>query len=150
MKQITPAINALGSYPVLVALLCWAAWAIATDLWPASRWLDVRSVVVANGKSGEPLLMRVDREVKDNFTASWASSVRDVDGHIVCTGAATSNYRAGANLPPALTLAWWTDGGCDVLPPGRYYLATDWRIHSHSIWPDKVVSIDSPMFEVYP
>jgi hypothetical protein len=150
MKQFNPAFQALTSSSVLVALICWALWAVGTDLWPSSRWLEVDSVVVVSGKAGEPLAMEVDREVKDDFTATWSASVRSIDGHVVCSGSATSNYRHGANLPPDTTLAWWTNGGCNSLPAGRYYLATDWRIHAHSIWPEKVVSIDSPMFEVTP
>lgn len=148
MKQLTPAFHALTSSSVMVALICWAAWAAVTDLWPASRWLEVNSVVVLNGKAWEPLAMEVHRDVKDDFTATWTASVRSIDGHVVCSGSATSNYRQGANLPPDTTLSWWTNGGCNSLPSGRYYLATDWRIHAHSIWPEKVVSIDSPMFEV--
>jgi len=150
MKKLAPAIDALASYYVLVGLLCWAGWIAATDFWPASRWLDVQAVLVNNGKAGEPLRMTVERNVRADFTATWAASVRSVSGHVVCSGSATSNYRAGANMPPDLTLAWWTGGACSALPPGRYYLATDWRIHAHSIWPDKVVRADSPMFEVTP
>lgn len=150
MKRFSPAIEALTSSSVLFSLIGWAAWATVTDLWPASRWLEVNSVVVVNGKAGEPLAMEVDRKVKDSFTATWTASVRSIDGHVVCSGSATSNYRLGATLPPDTTLSWWTNGGCTSLPSGRYYLATDWRIHAHGIWPEKVVSIDSPMFEVSP
>lgn len=148
MKRIATAIDALASYYVLVGLLCWVAWVTVTDQWPGERWLDVRSVVVMSAKSGHPIHMKVERLVREDFTATWAASVRSASGEVMCSGSETSNYRKGANLPADLTLSWWTGGACSTLPPGRYYLATDWRIHAHGIWPDKVVRADSPLFEV--
>lgn len=150
MKRLAPAIDAMASYAVLVSLLCWAAFMSVTAWWPAAWWLEVSSVQVHAAKAGQPVTLYVERMIHRDFVATWAASVRSPDGEVICTGSGTSNYRSGANLPADLTLAWWTGGTCTTLPPGRYFLATDWRIHQSGIWPEKTVRADSPMFEVTP
>lgn len=150
MKTIAPAIDALSNYTMLVGLMCWAAFMLAVSFWPASWWFSVDSVQISQAKSGQPIAMEVNRSIRRDFVATWAASVRSVSGQVVCSGSGTSNYRHGANLPPDLTLKWWTGGACDTLPPGRYYLATDWRIHADGVWPEKTVRADSGLFEVKP
>lgn len=150
MKKIAPAIDALSQYTVLVGLLCWAGFMSVVAWWPASWWLEVASVHVPTQQAGQPVRLHVDRTIRSDFVATWAASVRSMSGQVVCSGSGTSNYRSGANLPPVLTLDWWTSGACKTLPPGRYYLATDWRIHPSGIWPEKAVRADSAPFEVLP
>ena len=150
MKKIAPAIDALSHYTVVLGLLCWAGFALFVSWWPASWWLEVDSVRIDNAKAGEQITMHVEREIHRDFVGTWTASVRNMSGEVVCSGSGISNYRSGANLPPTLTLDWWTAGACKTLQPGRYYLATDWRIHPSGVWDEKTVSADSGPFEVLP
>jgi hypothetical protein len=136
----------------IVGLVCWALFMTATHKWPASEWMDVRSVEVLPARAGEPVRMVVDREIKQSFVASWVVSVRKHNNgmELVCVGSGTSNYRQGADLPGVLTLGWWTSGACETLPPGRYFVATDWTIHPGGIFPAKTIRADSKPFEVAP
>jgi hypothetical protein len=138
---------------LLIGLVCWAAFMSFTHWAPASWWLDVQRVHVPTAKAGQPIRMEVSRAIKRDIVATWTVSIRtaDANARVVCdTSRKNSNYRVGANLPDPLTLHWWTSGACDTLPPGRYWIATDWDIQPSGIWPGKRVSADSKPFEVLP
>lgn len=140
-------------WPIYMAAIGWAAFAFVSQSWPASWWLDVRSVQVNDSKVGHKVTMKVDRTIKRNFQAVWNVSVRKVeDGSdsVFCTASSMSEYRPGAELPKSLTLDWWADGRCDALPAGQYFVSTAWRIESNGMLPSKRVQIDSNIFEVLP
>jgi len=146
-------VRVLDSRWALVAALVWLGALCAVNYWPASYWLDVRSISVGPGEAGKPVPMRVDREVRTAFTGSWFVTVRQwtSTGWVVfCNARGTSNYRVGAELPANLTLGWWTDGRCDHLPRGRYTVDTSWRILGSGILPDKELRVSSNIFEVTP
>lgn len=120
-------------------------------LWPPSWWLEVRDINLANARQGEPIVMAVDRTISRAFRGHWSVTVRQWDGVgwvTYCNASGSSNYRADARFPVPLTLKWWTDGQCHDLSPGRYKLTTRWVIDT--VLPDKVVSVDSTIFEVLP
>lgn len=136
-------------------LFPWAVTAMLLPslLWPASWWLDVREVSIRSASYGKPLPMVVDREVKRGFLAEWQVTIRQWDGAgwlTWCNAEGKSNYRPDARYPKDLALQWWTDGACHPVPPGRYRVTTTWVIPVGALLPDKVVSVDSNVFEVTP
>lgn len=135
----------MHSWPAFVLSVLWLGALGLVHWWPASWWLEVRSVYVA-----PDLSMVVDRTIKRPFRGEWTASVRKWDGGwiSVCTATGSSPYKPDAKLPAKLDLSWWTDGGCNTLQPGKYMLTTAWTITGLGLLPDKVVSIDSQPFEV--
>lgn len=64
---------------LIIGLVAWAAFVSVTDYWPASRWLEVRSVQIDNAAEGEEVTMTVDRQIHSDFIGEWVVSVRNVD-----------------------------------------------------------------------
>ena len=140
-----------GSWSALVAGLLWLVYFTVSALWPASFWLDVRSVRVADSAVGEQVVMYVDREIKREFSGRWSAAVRDVTSGsyaVVCAAGDESMYRVGAELPANLTLGWWTNGRCVTLPAGEYVVGTIWRIDTGFFVGDKTVRVTSNIFKV--
>lgn len=148
--MIRTAINYLSF--IFAGVLLLAAAAVA-HFWPASYWLEVRSIRVFDSKVGAPVVMAVDRTIKRDFQANWVSTIKRLDrGKWVsyCTADATTNYDRRATLPDPLFLQWWTFPGCHPLPAGKFILRTTWRIEVDGLVPDKWVTEDSNIFEVTP
>lgn len=120
--------------------------------WPASRWLEVRSLHVYDGWAGESPYMHVLRYIHLPFSGEWTATVVDVKSSTtkeVCPPAyGRTAYRVAARLPPDLTLSWWREGKPCDLPPGRYRLVTEWRITAEG-WPEKVLRVESNIFEIH-
>ena len=132
--------------------LAWLMALAATHFWPASWWLEISSVRVADGIEGKPVLMHVERTIHRGFTGTWGVSVRsltDQGSMVACAASAVSDYRIGADLPEVLTLGWWTNGHCETLPAGTYLVQTTWQIHGSGILPAKTVQATSNPFVIY-
>ena len=141
----------LGRMAFLLGLL-WLSALAAMHLWPASWWLEIASVRVADGIEGKPVLMHVERTIHRDFTGTWGVSVRsltDQGSMVACAASAVSDYRIGADFPEVLTLGWWTNGRCETLPPGTYLVQTTWQIHGSGILPAKTVQATSNPFVIY-
>ncbi len=69
----------LGRMAFLLGLL-WLSTLSAIHLWPASWWLEIDSVRVADGIEGKPVLMHVERTIHRDFTGTWGVSVRSLTG----------------------------------------------------------------------
>lgn len=146
-------VNALlQSGPLFLLSILWLALLAVLHLWPASWWLDVRSVRIADAVHGESPAMLVVRDVKRQFKGEWHVTVRRWDGGWAtwCNASGTSNYSPASRLPAALTLKWWTDGQCHPLVVGKYTITTAWTILGEGLAPDRILSIDSNIFEVRP
>lgn len=142
----------LESWPLFLLSALWLALLAAVHLWPASWWLDVRSVRISDAAHGDSPAMLVERTISREFKGTWQITVRRWDGGWVvwCNASGTSNYKPSASLPPALTLRWWTDGQCHPLDAGKYTVTTTWTILGHGLAPDRLIKIDSNIFEVRP
>lgn len=130
----------------------WITVLAIVHMWPASWWMDVQSVRVADTKAGDPILMHVEREIHRNFSGTWGVSVRVMDaghGYVVCSESAVSGYLKGADLPNTLTLSWWTNGQCNTLPVGVYIVQTVLQVHGDGILPAKTITATSNLFKVY-
>jgi len=139
------------SFVVAGALLLAAALII--QVWPASWWLDVRSVRVFDSQVGQPVVMAVDRTISRNFRGEWIASIRALEtGKWVpfCVARGASHYRTDSVYPDPLSLRWWTYPSCNPLPSGKYVMHTTWVIKGDSFMPDKVVEADSNIFVITP
>lgn len=137
---------------IVAALICSIAFG-AANWWPASWWLEYRSLSVSNAVVGEPIRMTADRTIARPFVATWNVTLRVWNGGwevYPCGTTRTQNYTPDTKLPHDLTLAWWTGKECATLPAGRYKMTTTWRINLQSPLPDKRVTIESNVFEVTP
>lgn len=132
--------------------LAWLTALAAMHFWPATWWLDVESVRVADGVSGQPVVMHVQRTIHRDFTGTWGVTVRALEEsrtHIACAASAVTDYRIGSDLPEVVTLGWWTNGQCRTLPAGIYIVQTVWQIHGSGILPAKTLQVTSNPFKVY-
>ena len=141
----------LGRLAFSISVL-WISVLALIQLWPASWWMEVQSIHVADTKAGEPILMHVEREIHRDFSGTWGVSVRVMGaghGYVVCSESAVSGYLKGADLPNTLTLAWWTNGQCSTLPVGVYIVQTVWQVHGSGILSAKTINATSNLFKVY-
>lgn len=135
-------------WPWLLTLLL-----LPIQLWPPSYWFEVRSVLVSSVKQGDPVTMVVERNIKRPFRGDWDVTIRQWDGAgwvTYCNANGASNYRPDARFPVPLTLKWWTDGQCTNFDNGRYKVTTTWRVLDIPLIQDRVITVDSNVFEVHP
>jgi hypothetical protein len=120
---------------------------------PASIWMEVSSVRVADTVQGDSPTLEVDREIKRSFSAHWVAEVhkQQIDGSFatVCTGNGRNEYTPKDSLPTNLDLDWWTFPERCMLNVGTYRVLTVWQV-SPSNYPTKRVENMSNMFEVRP
>lgn len=144
----------LDSNVIFGTMLVWLVFLAAVHFWPASYWLEVRSVRAGPAKEGEAVPMLVARTIHRPFLGIWTATVRkwEGDGWVTyCTSSGSSQYKSGSELPAKLTLDWWTDGRCPSLTAGRYVLGTVWQINPLAPFlPAKSVQSESDIFEVTP
>lgn len=140
----------LGRTAFLLGCL-WLVFLAAIHFWPASYWMEVHSVRVADTQVNEPVRLYVEREIKRDFSGTWGVSVRVLDASgtfVMCAASAISEYRKGTDLPEFVDLGWWTNGQCKTLPAGSYVVYTTWQVHSNGILPAKTINAASNVFKV--
>ena len=148
MKKV---LDKLTSRVVLALCIGWLLALAITHLWPASYWLEVNSVRVADSQANKPVVMYIDRKIHRDFVGVWGVTVRrlkDTGTHIACASSALSDYKEGNELPEVVTLGWWTNGKCETLPVGVYIVQTTWQIQSNGFLPNKVVTQTSNPFKI--
>lgn len=148
MKKV---LDKVTSRTVLAVCVGWLLTLAITHLWPASYWLEVNSVRVADSQANQPVVMYIDRKIHRDFVGVWGVTVRSIQDtgvHIACASSALSDYKEGAELPEVVTLGWWTNGKCETLPVGVYIVQTTWQIQSNGFFPTKVVTQTSNPFKI--
>ena len=148
MKKVPDKLTSKGVFAICIG---WLLTLTITHLWPASYWLEVNSVRVADSQVNKPVVMYVDRKIHRNFVGVWGVTVRsikDTGTQITCASSALSDYKEEAELPEIVTLGWWTNGKCETLPVGVYIVQTTWQIQSNGILPTKVVTQTSNPFKI--
>lgn len=116
---------------VLLAIITVWIFFITLSVWPASHWLDIDSIHVEDSYQGDPIVMKVDRDIKRTFYADWNVTIRQRvhNGFVIkCYTQASTDYRVDAVYPDPLTLTWWANGDCENLAPGSYVMTTTWKI----------------------
>ena len=114
----------------LVSFLAVASW-WALQVFPtASFYFTANHMMVPDSPQGADVVLFVDREIKRPVYGRWTVTVRRYEGEgwsLACPPArGSSDYFPQASLPDPLTLAWWTDGQCEISDPGRYFITTTW------------------------
>lgn len=137
----------MQTWVAVVLSLLWLGTLAVVHWWPATYWMEVRSVSIAGD-----LTLTVDRTIKREFQGAWVVSVRRWNGgwEQACASSGESLYRSSRKLPERLDLDWWTRGACKTLTPGKYRVSTAWTIRGAGVLPDKILEIDSNTFEVPP
>lgn len=118
------------------------------------NFMEVRDVSVGNTVQGQPVILDVDREIKQDFIGSYIVEVRTFPARrTVCIAADRLAYDPDARLPDTITLAWWANdgecGGAD-LSPGDYVIRTTWTIHNDEPKvSDQSLTVESNPFTVF-
>lgn len=119
--------------PIVLAL--WTVLFILSGIQriaPASNWLVVDSVMVADTVLGEDPDMVVRRVVKQPFLGHWTADVEKetLAGRFehVCSANGEALYRPDNDLPKRLKLSYWSAPYCIPEAPGRYRVDTEWMI----------------------
>lgn len=113
-------------------------WALTPYVWPASSWIEVIDVRVADTVAGEDPEVEVHRVVyRSTDHGRYVVAVRHAETHqleCVAARAVPYNSRVGGDPIIGKTLKWWAyaeDGECLrwPVPPGVYYMTTKhcWR-----------------------
>lgn len=134
----------------IMALLVSGYW--LSNYWPpAAYWYELRHLHVDDARVGEPVLMRVDRQIHKHFVGEFGVIVRKrkPDGWmVVCNGSGGGDYRPDAILPEPLTLDWWSNRACPAIDvPGHYTVTTTITMVS-PLGLQRVVKHESNIFEV--
>ena len=148
MKNV---LDKLTSRAVLAICIGWLLTLAVTHLWPASYWLEVNSVRVADSQVNKPVVMYIDRKIHKDFVGTWGVTVRALENtgtYVTCAASAVSDYRIGTDLPEVITLGWWTNGRCETLPVGVYVVQTTWQIQGNGFLPNKTVTQTSNPFKI--
>lgn len=116
------------NWTTIPSILVIIGWLFGTIL-PGSYWMRA-SVSVPTQEPGDVRLY-VERQIHRQFFGQyyvrvWRESA--VGWFVVCDGHGGGQYRSGAELPPHVTLSWWTSGRCAHLNPGTYKITTEWLI----------------------
>lgn len=154
--------RSIERFPVKIAEHNW--WRIILIVWamiftvayrdsilPASWWMTVDSVKVADARAGVAPRMFVVREIRRAFSARWTVEVEIEDGdgfEVICTGTGFNNYNPANRLPRDLDLTWWLGRECP-LAPGRYRVETTWMIYGNN-GARKRINKPSNVFTVFP
>lgn len=123
----------------------------ARHLEPSERWMTVSKLEVADHQVGEDAVVILNREILQNFTASWIAEVHEQQEEPdrfarACWGNGINDYAQGETLPTPLKLSWFMGVKCN-LKAGRYRLCGTWRIWPMN-YPDKILRFCSPVFRV--
>lgn len=112
-----------------VALAFVSSWWIMNIFPTSDFWFEGHSMVIADVKEGEPVVLEVLREIHRPISGEWTTTVRRIERagtSVYCSGQGVSHYELGAVYPKPLLLEWWAGEGCRDLPPGQYYVVTSW------------------------
>jgi hypothetical protein len=121
------------------------------DRAPVTNWLQVKSIAVHDSEEGQPVVLSVDRTIRQPFIGEWSATVRQStpEGFVIqCSATGKGHYSPSAVLPKPLTLDWWTMPVRCALPPGRYRLETLWTVQPQG-YPEKNLLVTSNFFTIH-
>lgn len=121
--------------------------AISRDAAPATDWLVVQAINVADGVAGNDALHVIyDRIIKSPFVGEWFADVKRADDQSnACLGSGKSLYEPKDTLPDVgVTLDWFMGKPCK-LPAGQYYIEVVYKITPPG-YPEKTYRATSNVF----
>jgi hypothetical protein len=104
-------------------------------------YMVVNGPIVEDTLLGQDPVLKVSREIFQEFRGEWTVEVNSSDGKLVCDATSSNNYQVGNDLPETVKLfAWWMytgekrtaqcKPGMYPLPEGCYTVSTIWDIPS--------------------
>lgn len=137
---------------ILASLPLWIT--LYRETLPGSHWLDVSDIQIDDAPTGTEHLMQVQREIKRNFLGKWTAEITNASTNILvlnCKGTGENLYRTTDILPRNVKLFRWWFNRPEVchLPPGRYFVDTEWIIIAPN-FTQKTVRKRSNIFTVLP
>ena len=122
---------------------------------PASIWMDVGEVSVADTPYGQTVMVSFDRAINREFQGEYSVSIRSLEtGLPVCWPSAKLPYEPQPQTVSVKTLEWWGAGlprpcKSEMLVPGRYKMTTTWTIHPKLFFlPEKTITVTTDEFEI--
>lgn len=82
------------------------------------------------------------------ITTQLRSAVTETPYSITCTATSRNSYKVGTDMPPDLTLNWWTFPVECNLPVGTYVVETEWTFTT--LFMDRTVEATSNVFQIKP
>lgn len=111
----------------------------ANDLYHASAsssdWMEVKSVYVLDTIVGRTPILKVSRNIKQDFHGIWTVTVKGINNDVewnACTATNAYRYTTKSVLPSPVTLDWWTHPVKCSLPAGQYQITTEWMIDTNN------------------
>lgn len=151
------------------AVLFMALAAVLDRFWPASYWIDMRSVHVDDAPYGTAPKMKEDRTIKRKFAASYdvetevKRMTKPIGYTMLCKASGGPFDYAPDNVPPeSLDLAWWVGNACKegssfttiidmkLLPIGTYRVETCRTIYPLRFFSPRRTCVTSNDFTIYP
>lgn len=121
---------------------------------PASRWLEIKSIIVEDTTDGVPPVAHVELTVHRPFPADWSVAVQsELDGIItlLCDREGDGIVLAGASMPNLGDTTWWIgptrDKSCPKAGPGEYRMVVTVTMFPLSAHP-KLVRGESDLFRI--
>lgn len=152
--EITPIVGA-----VLGTIIAWIGTSVGFpfyDSTSAEHYLEVGGVLVADTKVGKSPQVRIERNIKHDFTGEWNVTLRRQIGDsfaFFCSRQGKSDYWTNIGLPAQTDLNWWMgippSPPCETIPPGRYVVSMSWIIELPG-QERKIVRAESNLFSVVP
>lgn len=118
---------------------------------PATDFFTVREINIPDFVQGTDPVMVYDRTIKRDFIGTFVVEIHRAEkgaNYAVCSNSATRTYKAGEKAPETVTLDWFVDRKCGLMP-GQYVAETAWKIEAEG-YPDKEYSAISNVFRVIP
>ena len=141
---------------MLIALVVFGTaplWWSSYKEWVAPERFMFIDMTVEDAVTGEDHQLFVNREITTEFAGEWiVEVVNAADGTMVsdCVGRGENIYKPSNNIrQPVALFAWWMERSICVLPPGEYYIQTQWTM-TITGYPVKVLHRISNVFKVLP
>ena len=135
----------------------WFWWGNAVrDATPASEWFEVKTLSVPDFLKGENPVIAYDRVIHKSFPGTYKIEITAASerGAIVCQNSRSVDYKAGRELPAAVTVSWlfgdaeWP--ACSsLLVEGSYIIRVAWDINEPG-YPVKTYHAVGNVFRVFP
>jgi len=146
----------VDAYAFLFGAIFLAIWFGLSARWkdaaPSTDFFEVNRLSIPDFVQDENPILSYDRTIKQKFFGTWVVEIYDaksVERSVAaCYGDGSSIYDASDALPIPVTLKWFIDKDCHLVP-GQYIVEVVWKIQPEG-YPVKEYKTSSNIFKVIP